>query len=159
MREYMSNKSPKDKKLCQLLLKTINVNRKALGFSFEDVAHELGLDAGTLTNKLKVSYTTGDITLTEFIHLLELTGDYAALEYIAREFNLTIIKHEDVQPTCKDLNTSVDNLSMENADVFKAVKEAFADGQLDPDEKEKIQTEIDQVVKAALELQNQLKEM
>jgi len=95
-----------------------------------------------------------------YILLHELGEDRnIILDGLAKEFNLTLIKNEEVKPTCKDINISVDILCMESADVFKAVKLSLADGVVDADEKAEIQMEIDQVVKAALELQNKLKEM
>jgi len=159
MKDITHNKHPKDPKLCKLIRKTITVNRKELGLEFEDVAHEIGLAKGTLENKLKPSMDANDMTITEFIHFLELTGDYAALEYIAKEFDFTLVKDEDVKPTCQEIHVLVDNLAMEEGDVFRVAKEALRDGKIDAAEKAKVQLELDEVVKAALELKKKLKVM
>jgi len=159
MNDYIHNKQPKDPKLCKLIRKCITLNRKKLGLEFEDVAHELGLSEGTLANKLKPSMSTNDLTINEFIHFLELTGDYAALKYIAKEFDFSLIKNDDVKPTCKEINTLADNVMIESGDVFRVAKEAMENNDIDATENEKLQLELDQVVTAALEMKKKLKGM
>ena len=153
------NKRPKDPKLCKLINKVIKRQRIEIDMTKEEIAHDLGLELGTLENKLKPSYPTGDLNLTEFIHFLELTGDYSALDYIAKEFDFTLIKNDDVKASCKEIHILIDNLSMEEGDVFRSAKEALRDGEISEDEKIKVSTEIDQVVKAALELKKKLRDM
>ncbi len=98
-----------------------------------------------------------DLTINEFIHFLELTGDYSALEFIAKEFDFTLIKNDEVFPTCHEINILVDNLQLEGNEVFKVAKEALVDKKIDKFEKVDILKEIDEVVKAALELKKELK--
>lgn len=156
MHDYIHNKSPKDKKLCKLIRKTITINRKNLGLEFEDVAYELGLNAGTLSNKLKPSMAHSDLTLTEFIHFLELTGSYEALQYIANEFGLTVVKKCETKPTCKEIDKLVDNLTIENSDLFRVAKEALSDNNISSDEKLHMMSELEDVITAASELKSQL---
>ena len=156
MNDYVHNKSPKDKKLCQLIRKTITINRKELGLEFEDVAFELGLNAGTLSNKLKPSMMHSDLTLTEFIHFLELTGSYEALQHIANEFGLTLVKNCDSKPIVSDINTLVDNLAVENSELFIVAKNALNDNSISSDEKLQMMSELEDVIIAASELKSQL---
>lgn len=154
--EYKFNKHPKDPKLCKMIRRTITLNRKELGLEFEDVAHELGLCEGTLKNKLKPSMDISDLTLTEFIHFLELTGSYEALEYIANEFDLVLIHKKEAHSTTADINLLVDIANMENSDVFRVVKESIEDNNITADEKQKILKEIEEAQKANAELKDRV---
>lgn len=144
MNDYINNKASKDSKLCQLIRKTITVNRKEIGLEFEDVAHELGMQPGTLQNKLKPAMQTNDMSITEFVHFLELTGDYEALEYIANKFDLVLLPKKEVRSTCRDINILVDFSSIKNSNVFKEVKQDLVDGIITKAEKERILKEIDE---------------
>lgn len=159
MNDYMHNKESKDSKLCKIIRKTITLNRKALGLEFEDVAHELGLHAGTLENKLKPSMPTSDLTVTEFMHFLELTGDYAALEYIAKKFDLVLIPKKDSEAKTSDINQLVDKANIENADVFRVVKMIISDNIITDEERDIILKEIDEAEKANAELRDLLLHM
>ncbi|MDD3467767.1 MAG: hypothetical protein PHE67_11525 [Campylobacterales bacterium] len=152
MNDYVHNKNPKDPKLCQLIRKTITVNRKAIGLEFEDVAFELGLNKGTLENKLKPAMATSDMTITEFVHFLELTGDYAALAYMARQFGFILVEETKSHAINSNLSILVDTANMENADVFKAVKMAMSDGAITAEEKEMILKEIEEAQRANAQL-------
>jgi len=154
MNDFVHNKQPKDPSLCRLIRKTITVNRKELGLEFEDVAFELGLNQGTLSNKLKPSMATNDLSITEFIHFLELTGDYAALDYIADKFGMVLVAKKQAQAKISDINLLVDMASMENNDVFSVVKRAMADGVITPEEREAILKEINEAQKANAELKD-----
>ena len=145
MNDFTYNKAMKDKKLYEAIRKTVNkVNLAKLDMSQEDFAHELGLAPGTLTNKLKSSYDTGDINLTEYLHILEITEDYRSLDYIAREFDFMLVPQKTAVSTCQDINTLTDKASIENSDVFRTVKQALEDGVITYSEQEKILKEIDE---------------
>lgn len=159
MKDFIHNKATKDRKLSSLLRKTITKCKNALGLEFQDVANELGLAPGTLKNKVTPSYAEGDITLTEYIHLLELMPDFESLEYIAKEFDFILIKNVDTEPTDQDINTLVDKLSIENAKAFKIIKEALEQGGIDADEKAASLREVEHVIKKATELKNQLERL
>ena len=88
MNTYTDNKRPKDIALCKLITKTINLDLKRNHCKVTDkeraeFANELGTSKGTLENKLKPSMATNDMSITEFIHLLEITGDYESLNSAA----------------------------------------------------------------------------
>ncbi|WP_345993747.1 phage regulatory CII family protein [Sulfurimonas sp. HSL-1716] len=159
MKDYAENKSPKDPKLCQLIRKAITVNRKAIGLEFDDVAEELGLQPGTLENKLKPSYANGDLTLTEFVHFLELTNDMGPLEYIASNFDMLLVRNDDVTPTVKKIGQLADKAMMESSDVFRSAKEALEDGNISEDEKERLLKELRESNTANFELEQQLKHL
>jgi len=152
--EYKYNKHPKDPKLCKMIRKCITLNRKELGLEFEDVAHELGLSEGTLANKLKPSMDTHDMTLTEFVHFMELTDSYEPIEHIAKEFGFILVSEKKAQSTTANINTLVDKANIENSDVFKAVKLAMSDGLITKQEQAIVLKEIEEAQKANAELKD-----
>jgi len=152
--EYRYNKNPKDATLCRMIRRSITLNRKELGLEFEDVAHELGLSAGTLSNKLKPSMDTHDLGITEFIHFLELTGDFSSLEYIAGMFDKVLVDKCVEKSGVADINLLVDVANIENSDVFRVVKESIADGIIDEEERAKILKEIEEAQKANARLKD-----
>lgn len=154
MNDYINNKASKDAKLSQLIRKTITVNRKEIGLEFDDVAHELGMQPGTLQNKLKPAMQTNDMSITEFVHFLELTGDYAALEYIANKFDCVLVHKLEAHSNNTNINMLVDAANIENAEVFKAVKIAMLDGEITHEERDFILKEIDEAQKANAELKD-----
>lgn len=154
--EYKHNKQPKDPKLCKMIRKTITVNRKHLGLEFEEVAHELGLSEGTLANKLKPSMDMSDLTLTEFVHFLELTGDYTALEHIANDLDLVLIAKKQNKSSSKDINNLVDAANIHNAEVFREIKFDMEDGIIDQDEQLRILAKIDTAQKANAALRDRV---
>ena len=123
---------------------------------FEDVAHELGLSKGTLENKLKPSDTIHDMSLTEFTHFLELTGDYAALEHIANKFDFMMLRKKESNATVKDINALADKANIENNDVFKSIKNAIEDGVITEAEQAVILKEIDEAEKATAEFKESI---
>lgn len=148
MSEYTHNKAPKDSQFCKTLKRSINLDRKRQGFSWDDAANELGLNGGTLENKLKPSMPTSDITISEFIHFMELSGDYGALEYLAKKFDHVLVPKKHAEVKAGDINTLVDMASMENSDVFRVVKMAMADKVITDEERDLILKEIDEAEKA-----------
>ncbi len=154
MKEYTHNKRPKESKLCTMIRRSISLNRKELGLSFEDVANELGLSEGTLSNKLKPAKAENDMTLSEFIHFMELTNDFSSLEYIAGMFDKVLVDKCVEKSGVADINLLVDVANMENSDVFRVVKEAIADGIIDNDEIAKILKEIEEAQKANARLKD-----
>ncbi|MBL4730769.1 MAG: phage regulatory CII family protein [Sulfurimonas sp.] len=156
--EYRFNKRPKDPKLCKLIHKTIVLNCRQLDLKLEDVAHELGLAKGTLENKLKPS-SDNDFTVSEFIHFMELIGNYDALQYLAGQFDLTLIENAKTKSSCCEINTLVDSLSIENSDVFKTAKAALQNGEISSIEKFNLQKEIQDVITVATQLQEDLKKV
>jgi len=154
MSDYTYNKSPKDRKLCQMIRRTITLQKKEIGLEFEDVANELGMSHGTLNSKLKPAKDHNDFTLTEFIHFLELTGDYASLEYIASQFDMVLVPKKQSEAKTSDINLLVDMANIENSDVFRVVKMAISDDVITQEERESILKEIEEAQKANAELKD-----
>ncbi len=156
MSDYTHNKAPKDSQFCKILRRSINLDRKRQALEWDDIANELGLSGGTLDNKLKPAMPTSDITVSEFMHFLELSGDYAALEYIAKKFDFMLIPKKDAEAKTSDINQLVDKANMENADVFRVVKMIISDNIITDDERDIILKEIDEAEKANAELRDLL---
>ena len=142
------NKRPKDMKLCQMIRRTININRKELGFEWDDVAAELGMSGSTLDNKLKPAKIDNDITLSEFIHILELTGDMSALEHLNSLCEYIAIPKKVSVPDTKDITILVSMAMKENNDVFNEAQKDLADGKIDAKEKASILKELEEAQKA-----------
>jgi cyanate lyase len=150
----MHNKRPKDAKLCTMIRAGITKSRKYLGLSFNEAANELGLTEGTLSNKLKPAKAENDMTLSEYIHFLELTGDLTSLEYIAGLFDMVLVPKSVEKASVADINLLVDMANIENSDVFRVVKEAMADGIIDEAEQKAILKEIEDAQKANARLKD-----
>lgn len=158
MNSYTDNKRPKDTGLCRLITKILTKDRRENGYSKEEQAIELGLNVGTLENKLKPSYHTGDITLSEFIYVLEITGNYEPLKYLNSIFDLMAVPKE-IQIKCdaQKISFYADNAQIESNDVFSAAKKAIADGKVTIQEKENILREIEESERATAELKASVK--
>ena len=156
MKNFTFNKQPKDPRLCKILRRAITLDRKRNGFEWEDIANELGLNGGTLENKLKPSYDNGDITLSEFMHFMEMSADYSALEYIATKFDMNLTPKAQEKPTITNINLLVDVVSMANGDVFREVKMDLVDGVIDEEEKKRILKNINLTQKALAELKENI---
>ena len=152
----MHNKQPKDPRLCKILRKAVTMDRKRNGFDWEDIANELGLNGGTLENKLKPSYDNGDITLSEFMHFMEMSADFTALEYIATKFDMNLVPKVQQKPTSLDLNVLVDLTSISQGEVFKEIKEDLSDDVIDADEREKILEKINTLQKTIAKLKDRV---
>lgn len=156
---YTQNKRPKDMTLCQMIRRTINKSRKDLGFTWEDAAHELGMSGGTLDNKLKPAKHENDLTVSEFIHVLETTGDLAALEYINKIFDLVAVPKTVGVKSAKNITHLVDMAMIENNDVFSEAKKDLEDGVIDADEKTRILKELDEADTANANLRYMIKNL
>lgn len=156
MSDYTHNKAPKDSGLCKVIRRSINLDRKRQGYEWDDAAHELGLNGGTLDNKLKPSMATSDMTVTELMHFMELSGDCAALEYLAKKFDMVLIPRSQEVTKVADINLLVDMASIENNDVFRVVKIAIADDIITKEERENILKEIDEAQKANAKLKDRI---
>ncbi len=149
------NKEPKDSKLLKVVRATINNDRKRNGFTMEEEANELGLTQGTLEQKLKPSAPL-DLTVSEITHIIDLSGDYSILEYLANKYNFKLVKRDCCEQSLMDLTALVDKAMIEGQDIFRVAKVALSDGNITDDEKEKILKEIDDADKVHEELRAQL---
>ncbi|MGB3750832.1 MAG: phage regulatory CII family protein, partial [Arcobacteraceae bacterium] len=127
MNNYTDNKRPKDTNLCKTITKVLTKDRRENGYTKEEQAIELGLSVGTLANKLKPANTINDISISEFVHILELTGDYEPLKYLNTMFDLVAIEQEiKVLSDAKKVALFTDNAQMEANDVFSVAKRAIS---------------------------------
>ncbi len=158
IKQFLYNKQPKDPRLCKILRRAITLDRKRNGFEWEDIANELGLSSGTLENKLKPSYESSDITLSEFMHFMEMSGDYTALEYIANNFDKILISKQEPAAEVKtiDINLLVDMANIDNSEVFKEVKVDIEDKIIDKEEKKRILEAITKAQRSNAELRQRV---
>lgn len=145
---YIHNKQSKDTKLCQALRRAINLDRKRNGFSWDDIANELGISGATLDSKLKPAKIDNDLTLSEADHFIDISGDVAELEYRANKHGYTLIKKNNDVSSILDISNLADKACFENNDVFKAIKISAADGAIDKEEIELILKEIEEAESA-----------
>ena len=157
---YTFNKMPKIHELCKLIKKVIVKDTRDNGFTREEFANEIGLSEGTLENKLKPA-SPYDLTLHEFIHILDLTGNYEPLEYIAKRYGFTLCRPDTEPQESNDPITIVmlKALGLEEVqgDLAHTVKDAIQDGEIDEDEKRAIKDVAHKLRKLAAELQESLK--
>ena len=157
---YTYNKMPKIQELCKLTRRAITKDIRRNGLSLEDFAHELGLSAGTLENKLKPA-SPYDLTITEFIHILDITADYELLEFLAKRYGFILCKPEDEKPKVENPATFVTINTLDLGSVFgeleKIVKEAIEDGVLDEEERNDIGEVAYQIRKLAKRLEESVK--
>ena len=153
MNSYTENKRAKDTKLCQMITKTLTKDRRENSYSKEEQAEELGLNVGTLSNKLKTSCNTSDVTLSEFIHLLEITGNYGPLEYLNNMFDMQAIpKKASINIDTTKISIFADNAQLESNDVYSSAKRALEDGVITHEEKIQILKELEESEKATATL-------
>ena len=159
---YTYNKAPKNREVLKAIRASITKDIRSNGLSLEEFAHEIGLSEGTLENKLKPSMHTSDITLAEFLHIIDITGDYKALELIAKRYGFILAKSEVSKTEKTDLNTSVMlktlSLESEQGRFAKVLKEALEDGVLDAVERKKMSDIAYTLRKLALEIEEELKD-
>ncbi len=148
MKFYTQNKRPKDMQLCQMIRRTINIDRKLNGYSWDDSANELGMSGSTLDNKLKPAKHENDITMSEFIHILEITGDMEPLAHLNSMFKQIAIPEKASTTNAQDISSLVDIAMLENNDVYNEAKRDLADGVIDTDEKVRILKELDEAIVA-----------
>jgi len=153
MNSYTENKRPKSPELCKTITKVLTKDRRENGYTKEEQSHEIGLNVGTLENKLKPSHPTGDITLSEFIHILEITGNYEPLKLLNSMFDLvTVTNKVKIHSTAQKISIYTDAAQLESNDVFSVAKRAISDGVVTEDEKNSILKEIEESQEATATL-------
>ena len=159
---YTYNKAPKNREILKAIRASITKDIRSNGLSLEEFAHEIGLSEGTLENKLKPSMHTSDITLAEFLHIIDITGDYKALELIAKRYGFVLAKAKTTQTKTDDIKTSVMlktlNLESEHGKFAKVLQEALEDGVIDDDERNHMREVAYTLRKLALDLEETLKD-
>lgn len=120
----------------------------------DPVAAKLGTTSGVLYRRLNPDDTTMPLSMDSVIAITHLTGDMRILEAMAKPFDRILICKKKAQTNTSDVNLLVDKANMENADVFRVVKQAIADNKITPEEREEILKEIDEAQKANAELKD-----
>lgn len=92
MSEYTHNKYPKDTALLKVIKRVLARDRRLNEFSLQEQANELGMSEGTLENKLKPT-SINDFTMSELLHIIDLTGDFEILTYLVAKHGGTLL-HE-----------------------------------------------------------------
>lgn len=128
----------------------------------EYVAQELGTTAGYFRKQLDPNQSDRMLSIDRIIAITKLTMDKGILDLIAKQFDMMLIsknKGEGEHCGINDISKLVDISNMEDADVFRAVKVALADGKIDKEERDNILKEIDEADKAHAELREVIKNM
>lgn len=153
---YTYNKMAKIQELCKIIRGSIVKDVRRNGLSFADFAHEIGLSQGTLENKLKPA-SPHDVTVTELIHIMDITADYAPLEYIARRYGFILCKAEEERSRIENTTAFVTINTLDLGAVFgeleRIVKEAIEDGQIDERESKEISDIAYEIRKLAKKLE------
>ncbi|OCL85305.1 hypothetical protein AAX26_01790 [Aliarcobacter thereius] len=140
MAEYLQigNKRKKEHGLLVSTNRAIVNYCKKYNMSKTDFAISIGLASeGSLLNKLKRSREDTDITISEFIHIIEITGEYEALRYLNEMFGFVMISTEsDEFLAAEKLDQITDEAQIEANEFFAVTKKANFDKKISNDEKE-----------------------
>lgn len=152
-RDYLLNKQPKDPRFLAAFRKAFNKDRKNNSFTPEESANEMGLTIGTLEQKLKPS-AENDITVTEWNHHLDITGDFSTLEYFAFKhgFELKKLDVNNQGITIIGVLEDADNAMQESNEAWGKIKSSLKDKKLDKKEKLESLREIMEAIKALQQL-------
>ena len=160
---YTYNKMPKVAEITKAFRRAITKDIREHGLTWDDFANQIGLSRGTLENKLKPA-SPYDLTLTEAIHIIDITGDYGPLEEIARRYGFILCGEDGAtRPRCDgDVVMSVTIGALDLGAVFgdleKIVSEAVKDGQIDENEADAIEKVAYEIRKLAKQLEEIAKE-
>lgn len=158
--KFGNTKRPKEHGLLIAIRKSMNANCQALGIPKEDFAKELGTTHGVLENKLKMSSLTNDVSLSEFIHIMEITGDLSPLEYLCTMFDQVMTSTEPVEsPTHESLHAQTDSLQIECSEAFATIKSSLKDDKFTQEEKQLMLRELEDVFKVGVELKDALEKV
>lgn len=152
---FGNNKRAKDHGLLISIKKSIKADCKRNCIENEAFANEIGTTSGVLSNKLKMSNQINAISIEEFIHIMEITGDYSPLKYLASMFDFVITSTEPQSPgDVSNLSELADSMQIESNESFSEIKRAIKDGQITEEEKTNMLKEVDDSIEAALQTKN-----
>lgn len=148
--EYRGNKRPKEHGLLVSIRKDILSFCKKEDMEKDSFAHTIGLASwGSLENKLKRTKDDTDITITELLHIQELTKSHAPLKYMCEMFGFVMTSTEtDEETTVEELNSLSDKAQMESNESWAEIKKASADGKFTVEEKEAMKKEAMEALEA-----------
>jgi len=158
MKKYHCKKESKDSRFLAVFRKSFNKDRLNNSFSIEEAANELGMSKSTFDAKMKPSSPDHDITVTDWNHHLELSGDFLTLEYFASKHGFSIQKLEviDTNKNASEINNQADKAMIEFNEAWKEAKESLADEILTNREIIKATNEIDDAIKEMQQLKQDL---
>lgn len=159
-KDYIYNRQPKDPRFLSAFRKAFNKDRLRNSFTTEEAANELGMTLNTFEQKLKPS-ADNDITVTEWNHHLDLTGDFSTLEYFATKHGFEL-KKLDID--AKNISISIviedaDNAMQESNEAWGKIKSSLRDQKLNKKEKLESLREICEAIKALQQLQFDVEQM
>ncbi|MGB7402681.1 MAG: phage regulatory CII family protein [Arcobacter sp.] len=135
--KYGNNKRQKEHGLLVTINKSIVADIKRNDIDRGQFANEIGTTGGVLANKLDRQNITNDFSITELIHIMEITGDYGPLKYLCEMFGFVMTSSESGESiTIDQLNELTDEAQIEQAESFSTNKKAFKDGKITNEEKE-----------------------
>lgn len=120
----------------------------------DQVAADIGTTSGVLYRRLNPQDMTMPLSIDSVIAITHLTSDMRIVEAMANQFDQVLVCKKIAQANTSDINLLVDKANLENADVFRVVKQAIEDNEITPEEREEILKEIDEAQKANAELKN-----
>ena len=157
MKNYLQNKQPKDPNFLKIFRNVFNTDRKLNAFSHDEASHELGLAWGTLDQKLKPSGES-DITVSEWSHHLEITGNFETLNYFVNKHGFEL-KSLNLDMSCAvdvNIDNQADKAMMEVNEAWAAVKLGWADKKWTKKELANANKELDEGIHALQQLKHDI---
>lgn len=148
--EYRGNKRRKEHGLLISIKKDILTFCKKEKLERDNFAHMIGLASwGSLENKLKRTKDDTDITITELLHIQELTKSHTPLKYMCEMFGFVMTATEtDEETSVEELNALSDKAQMESNESWAEIKKSSADGKFTVDEKAAMKKEAMEALEA-----------
>lgn len=136
----------KNTNVLKALVKSIKEWGLREGKNRNDMAEELGIQRGTLDNKLKASDMKVSFTAEEILAVCDVTDDDAPLKAMCAERGLVVYDPIELMPDGGDImqETLIGVLKIDGAtgDLSKLVEAAFEDGKIDAKEARTIANKI-----------------
>lgn len=134
---HIGNKRQKEHGLLVTINKSIAKYCKKNDIDKTSFAIKIGLASeNSLSNKLKKSREDTDITISELIHITEITSNYEALKYLNEMFGFVMISSEPEEDiTVEQLNQITDEAQIESNEFFAVTKIANKDKKISIEEK------------------------
>jgi hypothetical protein len=124
------------------------------------LANRIGMNEGTLQNKVNVKNNTHHLNTDELDKVILTTHGFSILHALNTKYNHVAIKLESFDGVSDlDLINCLLNVDIENGDFRSAIKIAFEDGDLTYSEYDEIEIEAFDVIRAILVSLQRLKSM
>lgn len=135
---HLGNKRKKEHGLLVAINKSITKYCKKNNIDKADFAIKIGLASeNSLQNKLKRSREDTDITISELIHITEITNDFEPMKYLNEMFGFVMTSSEPEEHiSVEQLNQITDEAQIESNEFFAVTKKANHDKKISVEEKE-----------------------